>query len=634
MAAEGAVDYWREHGLGQDPFPAERAEWFSDDDLKRRLDLLVYLIQSGDPMVLVRGAEGSGRSTLLAQFLGRAGSSFTVCAVRAEPGFNPVRLLVALSQAFADELEGGDSEDLGDRLDAIQRDGGTPLLLVDDADRLATDTLDTVLELYERMGESGRLLRVVLVTSVEGEGGLDEQPRFAKYRQELRTLDVAPFTEAQTEAYLAWCLAAAGGEAKAVFSAAQRRSIQEEGGGLPGKINQVARRLLGGEPVSEASEGGVMNLSKLRDLDIKKVLTWSGVALLLLAILIFQGRINELIQGDNAPKMFEREEEPEPVAIERRPGAMPQGTLPNQVVRERTPFPKPEQTQPPVEEPPEQTPEPEPMRELEAQPPREIAARAPATAQYGAPMAGGAVAEGMAVEATMVAAAPAEGESTSMAEVDPLAGAPLEHRIPQLEEPTPFQPSEEPAAEATETAMAESTPPSTEAGAPVADMAVQPPVAEGAPAETPAAEAAKPEAAPGAEKSGEPVAAAEETPAAEPPVKMEPSPTVEAEPVKLTALKGEQWLLEQPPGHIALQVLGGADREVLAAFAEKHGLVEEGALFKGVNRGRTWYGLLSGVYPSLGAARDALKALPRLPAGYTPWTRSVASVQKEINKAK
>ena len=130
------------------------------------------------------------------------------------------------------------------------------------------------------------------------------------------------------------------------------------------------------------------------------------------------------------------------------------------------------------------------------------------------------------------------------------------------------------------------------------------------------------------------VAAVEETPASEPPAKMEPTPTAGAEPVKRPALKDEQWLLERPPGHIALQVLGGADREALAAFAEKHGLVERGALFKGVNRGRTWYGLLSGVYPSLDAARDALKALPPLSPGYTPWTRSVASVQKEINKAK
>ena len=187
---------------------------------------------------------------------------------------------------------------------------------------------------------------------------------------------------------------------------------------------------------------------------------------------------------------------------------------------------------------------------------------------------------------------------------------------------------------AADTPMVESTPPPMEAEAPIAGMGARPPAAEGAPAETPVAEATKSETAPSAEKSGEPVAVAEEPPAAEPPAKMEPSPTAEAEPVKRATLKGEQWLLERPPGHITLQVLGGADREALAAFAEKHGLEEGGALFKGVNRGRTWYGLLSGVYPSLGAARDALKALPRLPAGYTPWTRSVASVQKEINKAK
>ena len=91
--------------------------------------------------------------------------------------------------------------------------------------------------------------------------------------------------------------------------------------------------------------------------------------------------------------------------------------------------------------------------------------------------------------------------------------------------------------------------------------------------------------------------------------------------------------MERPRGHIALQVMGGSDRAALVAFAEKHGLSERGAIFRGQNRGRTWYGLLEGVYPDLAAARKVLKALPTLSPGYRPWTRSVASVQMEIKKA-
>ena len=631
-------EYWRASGLEDDPFPATRAAWFSDDALKRRLDLLRYLIQSGDPLVLVKGAEGSGRSALLAQFIQGAGEPYRLCALTGEPGLNSARLLVELTRAFGDELAESDSEDLGRRLEAIQRGGGVALLLIDDAQALEAETLDTVLELYERMGEGGRLLRVVLVASSEEEGVLGGHPRFQRYRGTLNTLEVVPLTEPQVEAYLGWCIEGAGGARDALFSSAQVRSIQRESGGLPGAIEALARRMLGGGEAVGERGGGLMNLSKLRELDIKKVLTWSGVALLLLAILIFQGQINDMIQGDNTPPMFEEEEEEEPVAIMRRLGEMPQGRLPDQVVRQTpsaagpfTPTPTPEPT---PEAPAEQPPAGE-LRPLEGEPLREIGGGM-------APTEGGVVgAEG---EPMMVAEADVPADAMA---ADPLAGAPLSHRIPQLEEPTRFVPSEtpgesmgepmgEPVAETPEAPAAPAAPMTETPAAPLVESPAAAAPAEPGATPTPSAEAA----AEPAEEKGVEEKGVEEKPAEKPMANVEEeakamaAPAAEMEKPAGPTLKGEAWLLEQPRGHIAVQVLGGPEREPLEAFAEKHGLTDEGALFRGDNKGRRWYVLLSGVYPSLSAARDALKALPARAPGYTPWTRSVASVQMEINKAK
>ncbi|GAB6041187.1 AAA family ATPase [Endothiovibrio diazotrophicus] len=625
--AGGPDEYWRRHGLERDPFPASRDGWYTDDDLKRRLDLLVYLIQSGDPMVLVRGARGAGKSVLLSQFVERAEGRFVICAVQAADGFNSVRLLVALSRAFANDLAGGASEDLGERLLEIQRDGGIPLLLLDDVERLTDEALDTVLELYERMGESGRLLRVVLAGEPDAEGRLAAHPRFRKYLSELRTLDVAPLVERQVESYLAWCLATAGGASKRLFSPAQLRTIGEESGGLPGRIDEVARRLLGGRAATKAG-GGEMNLSKLRDLDIKKVLTWSGVALLLLAILIFQGQINQMIQGDAAVPRAEETAEPQPIAIQRRVGEMPQGTLPDRVVRSAVPLVSPPVVAPPIAQA-AGTASPGEVEKLEPKPLAEIgggeagangAVSSPApTAPAPAPAGG----DGMPS-----AAAGAMGPEASAPEAmagDPLAGAPLEHRIPHLEKPTPFTPSEPVA-----------TPPTS--GAPEVPAGVAQPASPAAmgPGETSSSAEVKSGEAlpmPAAEQTEKPVAGEAKAAAADP----SPSPAAdkpaEAAPEE-AQLRDEEWLMQQPPGAIAVQVLGGGDREALVAFARKHGLVEGGALFHGDNHGQSWYGLLSGVYPDVDAARRALKALPPLSAGYEPWSRSIASVQKEIEKSR
>lgn len=658
---QASADYWRELGLTRDPFPLRPVSRFLDDELKRRLDLLVYLIQSGDQMVLVRGEPGSGKSTLLAQFLESAGDQFTVCPVDAGEGLNAVRLVVAMSQAFADDLDGGgDSEDLADRLVSIQASGGTPLLIVDGAEMLHEETLNTVLELYERMGESGRLLRVVLFGGVGVEELLGGMGRFQKYRAELRTLDITPFSERQVEAYIAWALRGAGLSGEAPFSGSQLRSIYEQSAGLPGRINEVARRMLGGEAAEGVARGGVMNLTKLGNLDIKKVLTWSGVAVLLLAILIFQGRINEMIQGD-APQPFVEEEEPPasaPIAIQRGAGAMPGGTLPDQIVRD------PARRMEPPAEPPVVREEP---------PPTGVDARDGVMALTPPPAVGQGVARPPITEMPVAAAGvvggeppmdgippPAEEAPLMGGEVDPLAGAPIEHRVPQLERPTPFKPSEsegegsaasapaEPMTDSVATAKPTAEPLPVEAAALPADGAEN--RADGAStvnAEVMAAASAEASAdggvAPAAEAVPTPMAKPPETVVAKPEPNVEPTPEpvttpepkAEPEsPSKMEGLKGEAWLLEQPRRHIALQVLGGPEREALVAFAEKHQLSERGAIFRGSNRGRIWYGLLAGVYPDLSAARDALKALPPLPKGYRPWTRSVVSVQMEIEKAK
>jgi len=110
-------------------------------------------------------------------------------------------------------------------------------------------------------------------------------------------------------------------------------------------------------------------------------------------------------------------------------------------------------------------------------------------------------------------------------------------------------------------------------------------------------------------------------------------PTIEPE--KPTApeesLRDAAWLLQQPPLHYTLQIAAFEKLEDLRAFVSRHEQLEPLAFYHKQRNGRDWYPLLYGIYPSLGAVKEAKKRLPS-DLG-KPWMRRLRSVQKEISRA-
>jgi len=214
MAADDALPaYVQTLGLSRDPFaPGDWGRYYGDAALRQRLDLLLYLVQSSDQLLVIKGPLGCGKSTLLRQFLGRAEAQFATCVVSADERSDASRILVAMAQAFADAGPEPQhhGESLAERLMELQRSGHHPLLVVDDAHLLSAEALRLILEQYEAMGEGGRLVRVVLFAESAIEALLDDAVRELKYRQDARTMDIPPFTEQQTEEYLQWRFQAAG----------------------------------------------------------------------------------------------------------------------------------------------------------------------------------------------------------------------------------------------------------------------------------------------------------------------------------------------------------------------------------------------------------------------------------------
>jgi len=79
-------------------------------------------------------------------------------------------------------------------------------------------------------------------------------------------------------------------------------------------------------------------------------------------------------------------------------------------------------------------------------------------------------------------------------------------------------------------------------------------------------------------------------------------------------------------------VIGVRNKESLLNFIKVHKLLQNQnvAYYKTVNRGKQWYPLLYGVYPTKSEAADATKELPGKIQKSIPWIRKISAVQKEV----
>ena len=100
------------------------------------------------------------------------------------------------------------------------------------------------------------------------------------------------------------------------------------------------------------------------------------------------------------------------------------------------------------------------------------------------------------------------------------------------------------------------------------------------------------------------------------------------------AIYREEWLLSQNSSYYTIQILGVHDEELLLKFIENDLTATQTnlAYYHTRRKGKDWYPLLYGVYPSPKEASSAIKQLPPHIQQSSPWIRSLSSVQNAILK--
>ncbi len=100
-------------------------------------------------------------------------------------------------------------------------------------------------------------------------------------------------------------------------------------------------------------------------------------------------------------------------------------------------------------------------------------------------------------------------------------------------------------------------------------------------------------------------------------------------------IRREQWLLAQKPSDYTIQILGVRSERSLLAFVNEHQLNRSGhaAYYRSRFKGRVWFPLVYGSYPSVDEARGAIAGLPTQIRSMSPWIRKMSIIHSEIQKA-
>ncbi|MFQ5469043.1 MAG: AAA family ATPase [Gammaproteobacteria bacterium] len=312
-------------GLLMDPFSDEVGadDFFSESQRTQRLNLLLHLAPYGE-VLLVTGPAGSGKTSLLKQFLARSNQAWRITELNASESVSSRQLYSLLGgERFKDQLFGDIDDalidDLREHFRMLRQGAQIPVLVIDDAHLLSEEILLLLAKLSERDVADEKLLGIIMFCAPDIEEVLSREPLQAFKSKISHTFEVTPFSEDDTEAYVRHRLAKAGMVDEGPFTQAVLRVLYNSSQGLPGKINELAKVILRNS-VMDVDEARLSLSSNPGRGRLKRYLPLSVVMVIAIVTLTLQGPINNLFeQGTQQSETGKTVDEsaPEKFAIQR-----------------------------------------------------------------------------------------------------------------------------------------------------------------------------------------------------------------------------------------------------------------------------------------------------------------------------
>jgi general secretion pathway protein A len=241
---------------------------------KEALSTLEYGIASRRGITALIGEAGTGKTTLIRSALERQ-SQQVHCVYLHNPSLTRAEFVQMLALHFHLSIEAGQSKTaLLTELEAILRSrherGESSVLVVDEAQSLPLELLEEIRLLGNIETDETKLLSIVLAGQPELAKRLNQDAlRQLKQRIALRC-ELRPLEQAETAAYLAGRLRAAGGVGAQIFTREAVMMIHERSAGVPRTASVIAdNALLTAFALGQKPINSLVISEVCRDLDLQ-----------------------------------------------------------------------------------------------------------------------------------------------------------------------------------------------------------------------------------------------------------------------------------------------------------------------------------------------------------------------------
>ncbi len=262
--------YHNYYHLKTDPFrlSPDHRFCYGHRSYRRARHYMDYALDRGEGFVVVTGAPGTGKSTLIEDLFAGLRGQPVVKAKLASTQLEADDLLRMVAFSFSVGAEGVDKATVLHRLTQSlgkQRSAGRKaLLVVDEAQDLPAGALEELRLLTNLQEDTHPLLQIFLV----GQPGLRDMIRDKSLEQLHQRIVAAchlePLGLEETQAYVEHRLSRAGWEGDPCVTDAAFHIIQQFSDGIPRRINLICSRLF--------LHGSVEELHQLRTRDVRSVL--------------------------------------------------------------------------------------------------------------------------------------------------------------------------------------------------------------------------------------------------------------------------------------------------------------------------------------------------------------------------
>lgn len=238
------------------------------------LNVLLFALKSGEGLIKISGEVGAGKTLLCRQLLKSLKEEWVTCYIP-NPDLSPSALRYAIGQELGVAANPEDEHQLHalifQRLLTLRQQGKYPVLIVDEAQFLSDEALETLRLLTNLETEEEKLLQIVLFAQPELDQRLQQHQLRQLKQRIIYNYQLRPLTRQELDEYLTYRLIIAGAPGANLFTEKARNLLFLASEGLPRLINILCHKaLLSAYGKGETKVGYRAMLAAVKDTEAAK----------------------------------------------------------------------------------------------------------------------------------------------------------------------------------------------------------------------------------------------------------------------------------------------------------------------------------------------------------------------------